>query len=143
PDEDETSTENKCPSCHGQRLNPVALAFRWHEQGIANLSALSIDDAKHFFQQVQLSQREQEIARDILSEIQNRLAFLQEVGLGYLHLDRAAPTLSGGEAQRIRLAAQLGSNLQGVCYVLDEPTIGLHPRDNRILLQALQRLERN
>lgn len=143
PDEDDTSTENKCPSCHGQRLNPVALAFRWHDQGIANLSALSIDDAKHFFQQVQLSQREQEIARDILSEIQNRLAFLQEVGLGYLHLDRAAPTLSGGEAQRIRLAAQLGSNLQGVCYVLDEPTIGLHPRDNRILLQALQRLERN
>ena len=84
--------------------------------------------------------RETGIARDVVSEIAGRLEFLEEVGLGYLTLDRAAPTLSGGEAQRIRLAAQLGSNLQGVCYVLDEPTIGLHPRDNRILLNALQRL---
>src|SRR5690606_12647322 len=79
----------------------------------------------------------------ILTEIRGRLDFMQEVGLGYLALDRAAPTLSGGEAQRIRLAAQLGSNLQGVCYVLDEPTIGLHPRDNRILLNALAQLEQN
>ena len=76
----------------------------------------------------------------MVSEIKSRLEFLEEVGLGYLTLDRAAPTLSGGEAQRIRLAAQLGSNLQGVCYVLDEPTIGLHPRDNQILLKALQSL---
>ena len=89
------------------------------------------------------ARREGEIARDILTEIRGRLNFMQEVGLNYLALDRAAPTLSGGEAQRIRLAAQLGSNLQGVCYVLDEPTIGLHPRDNRILLDALARLEGN
>lgn len=132
-----------CPSCHGQRLNPVALAFKWQKTGIAQLSAFSINDAKLFFAQLKLNQREQDIARDIFVELQNRLSFLQEVGLGYLGLDRAAPTLSGGEAQRIRLAAQLGSNLQGVCYILDEPTIGLHPRDNRILLNALQRLESN
>ena len=78
-----------------------------------------------------------QIARDILTEINARLSFLNEVGLSYLNLDRAAPTLSGGEAQRIRLAAQLGSNLQGVCYILDEPTIGLHPRDNQMLLNTL------
>src|SRR5690606_4827121 len=100
-------------------------------------------DAHTFFRSLVTRGREDEIARDILTEIRSRLDFLEEVGLCYLHLDRAAPTLSGGEAQRIRLAAQLGSNLQGVCYVLDEPTIGLHPRDNHILLNALQRLERN
>ncbi len=88
---------------------------------------------------MKLTAREQEIARDLLAEIQARLKFLVRVGLGYLQLDRAAPTLSGGEAQRIRLAAQLGSNLQGVCYVLDEPTIGLHPRDNAVLLDAPRR----
>lgn len=132
-----------CPSCEGQRLNPVALAFRWHEMGIAQLSALAINDAKEFFLALKPTQREQDIGRDIFSELHNRLNFMQEVGLGYLGLDRAAPTLSGGEAQRIRLAAQLGSNLQGVCYILDEPTIGLHPRDNQILLRALQRLEAN
>src|SRR5208337_3677246 len=84
--------------------------------------------------------REQDIARDLLAELTARTAFLCDVGLGYLQLNRAAPTLSGGEAQRIRLAAQLGSNLQGVCYVLDEPTIGLHPRDNAVLLDALDQL---
>jgi excinuclease ABC subunit A len=84
--------------------------------------------------------REAGIARDLMPEIKSRLEFLEEVGLGYLTLDRGAPTLSGGEAQRIRLAAQLGSNLQGVCYVLDEPTIGLHARDNQILLNALHKL---
>ncbi len=84
-----------------------------------------------------------EIARDLMAEIKSRMAFLQRVGLGYLPLDRSAPTLSGGEAQRIRLAAQLGSNLQGVCYVLDEPTIGLHPRDNKVLLDALAELAKN
>ena len=87
-----------------------------------------------------MTQRESDIARDLVPEIQSRLEFLEEVGLGYLTLDRGAPTLSGGEAQRIRLAAQLGSNLQGVCYVLDEPTIGLHARDNQILLNALHKL---
>src|SRR5690606_31018747 len=87
--------------------------------------------------------READIARDLLPEIESRLAFLEQVGLNYLTLDRGAPTLSGGESQRIRLAAQLGSHLQGVCYVLDEPTIGLHPRDNQILLDALHALEGN
>ncbi len=140
---EDAATNHDCPSCNGQRLNPIALAFRWHEVGIAQLSELSIQDAKHFFAQQMLSEREQQIARDIFHEIENRLNFMEEVGLGYLELNRAAPTLSGGEAQRIRLAAQLGSNLQGVCYVLDEPTIGLHPRDNKILLRALQRLESN
>ncbi len=142
-EDDATPQPMTCPTCHGQRLNPVALAFRWHDTGIAQLSELSIQDAKSFFTHLDFSEREQQVARDILSEIHNRLNFMEEVGLGYLSLSRAAPTLSGGEAQRIRLAAQLGSNLQGVCYVLDEPTIGLHPRDNRILLNALKRLEGN
>ena len=95
---------------------------------------------RSFFEALRLPVREATIARDALSEIQSRLGFLERVGLGYMSLDRAAPTLSGGEAQRIRLAAQLGSNLQGVCYVLDEPTIGLHPRDNQVLLDALSML---
>ena len=97
-------------------------------------------DARKWVEALALTGRDAEIARDVVSEIRSRLEFLEEVGLGYLTLDRAAPTLSGGEAQRIRLAAQLGSNLQGVCYVLDEPTIGLHPRDNRVLLDALGKL---
>ncbi len=129
-----------CPSCAGGRLNPVALSVRFRDRSIAELAALPVDAARRFFARLALRGREGEIARDILTEIGARLAFLNEVGLGYLALDRAAPTLSGGEAQRIRLAAQLGSNLRGVCYVLDEPTIGLHPRDNRILLDALARL---
>ncbi len=132
-----------CPTCHGQRLNRVSLAVRWRERSIAELSALSVADASRFFLQLELTGRDADIARDLLAELRSRLTFLESVGLSYLALDRAAPTLSGGEAQRIRLAAQLGSNLQGVCYVLDEPTIGLHPRDNRILLDALHRLERN
>jgi excinuclease ABC subunit A len=130
-----------CEICHGQRLNPTALAVQWQGRSIAQLAAGSVDEAKILFAGLQLSGRDAQIAQDVLAEVRSRLDFLQEVGLGYLALDRAAPTLSGGEAQRIRLAAQLGSNLQGVCYVLDEPTIGLHPRDNRILLNALSRLE--
>ena len=132
-----------CPDCHGQRLNPVALHVRWRGRSIAQLAAMSVSEAHAFFTGLVVRGREAEIARDILTEIRSRLDFMKEVGLDYLALDRAAPTLSGGEAQRIRLAAQLGSNMQGVCYVLDEPTIGLHPRDNRILLNALSRLERN
>jgi excinuclease ABC subunit A len=131
-----------CESCNGQRLNRTALAVRWQDRSIAQLAAGSVADAKTLFAQLQLEGRDAQIARDVMTEIRSRLDFLEEVGLGYLALDRAAPTLSGGEAQRIRLAAQLGSNLQGVCYVLDEPTIGLHPRDNRILLNALTKLER-
>jgi excinuclease ABC subunit A len=129
-----------CPQCDGQRLNPVARNVLFRSRSIADLSALPVDAARAFFDALALRGRELEIARDIQAEIGSRLEFLQDVGLGYLALDRGAPTLSGGEAQRIRLAAQLGSNLRGVCYVLDEPTIGLHPRDNRVLLDALARL---
>jgi excinuclease ABC subunit A len=111
---------------------------------ITDIASMSVTDVRKWVQSLaktnEMTQREQDIARDLLPEIESRLEFLEEVGLGYLTLDRGAPTLSGGEAQRIRLAAQLGSNLQGVCYVLDEPTIGLHARDNQILLNALKKL---
>ena len=129
-----------CAGCTGKRLNPVALSVRFRDQSIAALAAGSVAQAAGFFRRLKLSPREQQIARDLLAEIRARLKFLDRVGLGYLQLDRSAPTLSGGEAQRIRLAAQLGSNLQGVCYVLDEPTIGLHPRDNAVLLDSLAEL---
>jgi excinuclease ABC subunit A len=134
-----------CPSCEGTRLNATARAVRLGSatgQGwrITDIASLSVTEVRQWVEQLQLTGRDADIARDLLPEIQSRLEFLEEVGLNYLTLDRGAPTLSGGEAQRIRLAAQLGSNLQGVCYVLDEPTIGLHARDNRILLNALQSL---
>jgi excinuclease ABC subunit A len=131
-----------CAACAGRRLNPTALAVRFRNRSIADLSRMSVSAIEKFFGELHLEGREAEIARDIVSELASRLAFLREVGLAYLALDRAAPTLSGGEAQRIRLAAQLGSNLRGVCYILDEPTIGLHPRDNRILLDTLGRLQK-
>jgi excinuclease ABC subunit A len=134
---DDTSGDAPCPACAGRRLNPVALAVRFRERSIADLACEPVSGATAFFAKLRTSARETAIARDLLAEIRSRLEFLGRVGLGYLQLDRAAPTLSGGEAQRIRLAAQLGSSLRGVCYVLDEPTIGLHPRDNRILLDAL------
>ena len=136
--EGETHT---CPDCHGQRLRPEALAVRFADKTIAELTALPVAAAETFFQKLHLQGREAEIARDVVAELRSRLAFLSRVGLTYLSLDRSAPTLSGGEAQRIRLAAQLGSNLRGVCYILDEPTIGLHPRDNRMLLETLRHLE--
>ncbi len=129
-----------CPACDGHRLNAVARHVRFRDQSISELAARSVSDTRKLFRALKLRGREIEIARDVLAEINARLAFLEDVGLGYLTLDRAAPTLSGGEAQRIRLAAQLGSNLQGVCYILDEPTIGLHARDNRVLLDTLERL---
>jgi excinuclease ABC subunit A len=129
-----------CGSCDGRRLNPIALNVRFRDRSIAELAAHSVAQAAAFFRRLKLSERERQIARDLLAEIRARLKFLDRVGLGYLQLDRSAPTLSGGEAQRIRLAAQLGSNLQGVCYVLDEPTIGLHPRDNAVLLDSLAEL---
>ena len=129
-----------CPGCQGGRLNPTALSVRFRERSISALAGAPVADSAEFFAKLRLGAREKEIARDLLAEIRARLKFLERVGLGYLQLDRAAPTLSGGEAQRIRLAAQLGSNLQGVCYVLDEPTIGLHPRDNEVLLQSLTEL---
>ncbi|HEX4618206.1 MAG TPA: excinuclease ABC subunit UvrA, partial [Steroidobacteraceae bacterium] len=129
-----------CSACEGRRLNPVALNVRFRRRSIAELSAQSVAMSAKFFADLRLNPRERQIARDLLGEIRARLKFLARVGLAYLELDRSAPTLSGGEAQRIRLAAQLGSNLQGVCYVLDEPTIGLHPRDNAILLDSLTEL---
>ncbi len=136
--------DEPCPDCAGARLNPQALAVRFQGRPISEVARMSVREAAQWVQALsaegRLSPRETGIARDVIAEIRSRLDFLQQVGLGYLTLDRAAPTLSGGEAQRIRLAAQLGSNLQGVCYVLDEPTIGLHPRDNGILLNALHRL---
>jgi excinuclease ABC subunit A len=149
----EDLVDTTCPTCKGTRLNATARAVRFGGtdataavDGIAitALAQLSVTDIRKWVETLQamgrLTQRENDIARDLIPEIKSRLEFLEEVGLGYLTLDRGAPTLSGGEAQRIRLAAQLGSNLQGVCYVLDEPTIGLHARDNKILLGALQTL---
>ena len=133
--------DETCPACNGKRLNREALAVRYRDRSIADLTALSVAKSAALFRAMELQGREADIARDIVAELVSRLAFLDEVGLSYLALDRAAPTLSGGEAQRIRLAAQLGSNLRGVCYILDEPTIGLHPRDNRVLLDTLQKLE--
>ncbi len=129
-----------CPDCGGTRLNPASRGVTFEGESIAAVAHWSVNDTRRWVESLSLTGRDAEIARDVVSEIASRLEFLEEVGLGYLTLDRAAPTLSGGEAQRIRLAAQLGSNLQGVCYVLDEPTIGLHPRDNRILLDALHKL---
>jgi excinuclease ABC subunit A len=140
--------DTACPSCQGSRLNATARAVRFGANAatghagwsITDIARLSVSDIRAWVDTVALAGREAEIARDLIPEIRSRLEFLEEVGLGYLTLDRGAPTLSGGEAQRIRLAAQLGSNLQGVCYVLDEPTIGLHARDNQILLRALRQL---
>ena len=130
-----------CAVCGGKRLNRDALAVRFRGRSIADLTALPASEAQRFFAALELTGRDAAIARDIVAELATRLAFLNDVGLAYLALDRSAPTLSGGEAQRIRLAAQLGSNLRGVCYILDEPTIGLHPRDNRMLLDTLAKLE--
>jgi excinuclease ABC subunit A len=133
--------DEACPACRGERLNREALAVRWRGKSIAEYGAQPIESLARAFETVELEGREREIARDLVAELRSRLGFLREVGLSYLALDRSAPTLSGGEAQRIRLAAQLGSNLRGVCYILDEPTIGLHHRDNRTLLDVLERLE--
>ncbi len=130
-----------CPGCSGRRLRSEALSVRFDNRSIAELHGLSVSEARRYFDALKLHGRDADIARDLLPELRSRLDILTRVGLDYLSLDRAAPTLSGGEAQRIRLAAQLGSNLRGVCYVLDEPTIGLHPRDNEMLLDTLEQLE--
>jgi excinuclease ABC subunit A len=129
-----------CRACNGQRLKPEALAVRFDGRSIAELTAMPVAAAADYFDGLRLKGRDAEIARDVLVELRSRLAFLREVGLPYLALDRSAPTLSGGEAQRLRLASQLGSNLRGVCYILDEPSIGLHARDNKLLLETLERL---
>ncbi|MEO0604321.1 MAG: excinuclease ABC subunit UvrA, partial [Myxococcota bacterium] len=133
-------TRVTCPACNGERLNPVARAVRFRDRGITELSRMGVEEAHRFFSSVELQGSERDIGHQLIHEIRDRLAFLVEVGLGYLSLDRSAATLSGGESQRIRLAAQVGSALHGVTYVLDEPSIGLHPRDNRRLIGALRRL---
>jgi excinuclease ABC subunit A len=130
-------TQRQCPSCKGARLKKQSLAIFVGGKNIADLSHMSIEALRTFFKDLSLSKRQEQIAKQILKEIHERLAFLVNVGLSYLSLERASATLSGGEAQRIRLATQIGSRLTGVIYILDEPSIGLHPRDNSKLLDTL------
>ena len=132
--------EVECTTCHGQRLKPEVLAVRVHDRNIAQVNSLTIDEAIDYFAKLTLTKREEAIAHQVIKEIVERLTFLLDVGLDYLTLSRASATLSGGEAQRIRLASQIGSYLVGVLYVLDEPSIGLHQRDNRRLIATLERL---
>ncbi len=130
----------KCQTCQGARLKQDALIVKVNQKNIADLTSLTIDQAHEFFHTIKLNTREQTIAGKVLIEIQSRLEFLSKVGLDYLTLDRSATTLAGGESQRIRLASQIGSALVGILYVLDEPTIGLHPTDNLKLIETLKRL---
>jgi excinuclease ABC subunit A len=129
-----------CPKCEGKRLKEKVLAVKLGNKSIVDVTDLSIVECIHFFETLELSEKKEEIAKQVLKEIHSRLGFLKHVGLGYLTLSRSAGTLSGGEAQRIRLATQIGSNLMGVLYVLDEPSIGLHQRDNELLIQTLRTL---
>src|SRR5918997_4503238 len=129
-----------CPKCRGARLRPEALAVTVGDKSISEFTQLSVSNAQNFFQEVQFTNREWLIGERVVKEIRERLGFLVDVGLGYLTLSRSAGTLSGGEAQRIRLASQVGSGLVGVLYVLAEPSIGLHQRDNRRLLTTLEKL---
>ena len=130
----------KCPTCKGNRLRPEALSVLVDKKSIINLTKMSVKDAIDFFQNIKFTKMQEEIATQIIKEIKNRLNFLENVGLSYLTLDRSANTLSGGEAQRIRLATQIGSRLTGVLYVLDEPSIGLHQNDNDKLIKTLVHL---
>src|SRR5947209_376304 len=139
-EEEDYGSLTLCPICKGDRLKPESLSVLLDRKSIAAVTRLSIRDAGEFFQRLKLTEREQFIAHRILKEIRERLGFLINVGLDYLTLDRAAATLSGGEGQRIRLATQIGSGLVGVLYILDEPSIGLHQRDNQRLLDTLMRL---
>jgi excinuclease ABC subunit A len=133
-------SEQPCPTCGGARLRPEALAVRVGGRPIHELTKMTIEEAYVFFADLKLTREKAQIAAQILKEIRSRLTFMMDVGLGYLTLDRSSGTLAGGEAQRIRLATQVGSGLVGVCYVLDEPSIGLHQRDNRRLIDTLERL---
>ncbi|HZX60235.1 MAG TPA: excinuclease ABC subunit UvrA [Candidatus Methylomirabilis sp.] len=137
---DQLSTLRPCPGCHGARLRPESLAIKVAGLSVAEVTRFSVKDAGKFFADLRLSDKDQEIARRIMKEIRERLGFLVNVGLDYLTLDRTAATLAGGEAQRIRLATQIGSSLVGVLYILDEPSIGLHQRDHIRLLSTLKRL---
>lgn len=129
-----------CHTCHGKRLNEVALSVKIKNENIHELSQHSVGELFDFFANIELSEREKLICKKVLEQINSRIGFLKDVGLDYLNLSRAAQTLSGGEAQRIRLATQIGSALVGITYVLDEPSIGLHPRDNRRLIDSLKKL---
>ncbi len=135
-------TSRSCNACNGKKLQPVVLAVQILDKSIIDVTDLSIEDAVEFFKDLppKLNEKDLSIAKQVLKEINERLGFLKNVGLGYLSLSRAAKTLSGGEAQRIRLATQIGSNLMGVLYILDEPSIGLHQRDNAKLIATLARL---
>lgn len=132
--------DTPCTACHGKKLKQESLAVKINDKGIMDVCDLSIDHCYDFFSTLQLTENEQYIAKDVLKEIKERLEFLMNVGLNYLTLNRLSSTLSGGESQRIRLATQIGSNLTGVLYVLDEPTIGLHQRDNERLIKTLTKL---
>lgn len=136
----EYMTELTCPNCHGKRLNEQALSVKVLGKDIGDVNELSIDKAKDFFGEMDLSDKDMAIAKPIRKEISDRLTFLKNVGLEYLTLSRKAGTLSGGEAQRIRLATQIGSNLSGILYILDEPSIGLHQRDNDRLIDSLRQM---
>jgi len=129
-----------CPECHGSRLKPYPAATEFFGKRIHELTALTVDEALNFFESIDLNPNDKLIAEDLLKEICQRLKFLKEVGLHYLSLERTAPTLSGGESQRVRLASQIGCGLVGITYILDEPSIGLHPRDNKKLIHTLQHL---
>lgn len=133
-------TELTCKTCHGYRLNPQALCVQVNGKHIGEMSEMAINNALNFVEELKLSEQEQMIARPIVKEVDDRLSFLKNVGLDYLTLSRASGTLSGGEAQRIRLATQIGSNLSGVLYILDEPSIGLHQRDDDRLLDSLRKM---
>lgn len=129
-----------CPECHGTRVNRIANAVTFHGVNLTEMTSWSVEKSVEFFNNLKLSDREQRIGKEIFKEIRGRLSFLQTVGLGYLNISRKSSTLSGGEAQRIRLASAVGAGLQGVLYVMDEPSIGLHPRDNDKLLEMLEHL---
>jgi excinuclease ABC subunit A len=131
---------NTCPDCHGHRLNPIALSTKIKKKNIMEISSWSIDEAYHFYAKLDFTKEKKIVGDKLLKEIRSRLKFLLDVGLGYLNLNRASMTLSGGESQRIRLATQIGSALTGVLYVLDEPSIGLHQRDNTKLIKTLKHL---
>jgi excinuclease ABC subunit A len=132
------TSESLCPDCNGKRLRPESLSIKIENRSISDVSGLSIKEAKKFFSDLRLGSRQEKIAHQILKEIKERLSFMTNVGLDYLTLDRRSSTLSGGEAQRIRLATQIGAGLVGVVYILDEPSIGLHQRDNSKLLDTLK-----
>ncbi|MBW2267700.1 MAG: excinuclease ABC subunit UvrA [Deltaproteobacteria bacterium] len=132
--------DTRCSSCQGTRMRVESAAVRVANRSLVQISALTVDEARAFFKSLKLTGAARQIAVEVLKEIRGRLDFLAAVGLGYLSLDRAGPTLSGGEAQRIRLASQVGSELTGVIYILDEPSIGLHQRDNRRLLATLEKM---